>query len=391
MTMEHIASLKASLRRADLDALILRLPENIVMSFGTWPMNGFSFAVFTAADGPAALVAPSCENEEIGTCWTDDIRFFTWPRLDMPDPEEAVRTHLRDIAKRLKLSRARLGYEGSFACIAPAHNAGEVMAPCEAGNEYLKSILPAARWSDATELLYRERATKTAHDVRKLNIAHRVAALGLAAFQSAVKPGISEAALASLVYTECMTRGVEFRGVRHINVYPQISSGPNAHRAWRPVVSTGNRRIGSGETVVLELAVCVDGYWADVTRTKVAGRAKRIQKDAYAAVLAAQKTALRTIKAGVTAEQVHHAATRVLIDAGFADQVTHLTGHGVGFRYHEPEPFLMPGNRQKLRVGHVCTVEPGLYDRSWGGIRIEDNVVVTRTGMKNLTRADKTL
>lgn len=383
--MQRIAKMKTALRRANLDALILRLPEHIVMSFGTWPLNGFSYAVFTAEDGPIALIAPSCEDEEIGEVWTEDVRFFTWPRLNMPDPQQAIREELLDIAKRHTLTRARIGYEGSFDSLAATHNAAETMAPCEASIAFLTSTLPRARWSDATDLLYAQRVIKTPHDVSRLRLAHRVAAVGLKTFLSAARPGLSEAQLAAKVYTECLSRGVRFRGVRQVNVYPQISSGPNAHRAWRPIVTTGSRKIRSGEAVVLELAVCVDGYWADVTRVKLAGKAKPVQRDALAAVKAAQEAALEVIKAGVNAERPHQAATRVLIDAGFEKQITHLTGHGVGFRYHEPEPFLMPGNRQKLRRGHVSSVEPGLYDPAWGGVRWEDNIVVTADGVENLT------
>jgi Xaa-Pro aminopeptidase len=68
-----------------------------------------------------------------------------------------------------------------------------------------------------------------------------------------------------------------------------------------------------------------------------------------------------------------------------------LTGHGLGFRYHEPEPFLMPGNAMKLRAGHVCSIEPGLYAPAFGGVRLEDNVAVTAEGVENLTKTAKTL
>jgi len=360
-----------------------------VMSCGTWPLNGFSYAVVTARDGPAALVAPSCEDQELAGCWAPDVRLFVWPRLNMPDPLTAIGDHLRDIARRHGLTRARLGYEGSFESVAPAHNAGEVMVPCERSIAWLKAVLPGARWSDATDLLHALRATKTTAEIARLRVANKVAAFGLEAFRHGARPGITEAALAARVYEACLTRGVALPRVRHVNVFPQISSGPNAHRAWRPIVTTGKRALRAGETVVCELAVCVDGFWADTTRTQVAGRPSAVQRRALAAVLAAQAAAVKAIRAGVPASRPDEAARRVLEAAGFADEIVHLTGHGLGFRYHEPEPFLVAGNEQKLRAGHVCSVEPGLYSRAWGGIRIEDNVAVTPAGAELLTHATR--
>jgi len=81
----------------------------------------------------------------------------------------------------------------------------------------------------------------------------------------------------------------------------------------------------------------------------------------------------------------------VFIKAGFEKQIVHITGHGLGYCYHEPEPFLMPGNMLKLKKGHVCTVEPGLYDPAWGGIRLENNVAVTGDGAELLTRTSNKL
>ncbi|NOY42737.1 MAG: aminopeptidase P family protein [Planctomycetes bacterium] len=391
MDKDRIRRIKRALRDASLDALILRLPENIVMSFGVWPMNGFSYGVFTADAGPVAIVVPSCEDQEMVGGWAGEVRLFTWPRLGMDDPLQAIRVELHDIAQRHKLTRARIGYEGSFECVAPSHNAGEVMVPCERSVAYLQSILPSAKWRDATDLLHAQRATKTECEIAKLRVAHRVAGFGLKKFHDLVRPGIQEAELAGVVYTHCLTGGVRLRQVQHVNVYPQISSGPNAYRAWRPIVTTGKRRLRSGEIALLEMAVCVDGFWADVTRVKVAGNPKAIQKDAFHAVKTAQRAALRSIRSGVEAQQPHKVATKVLVDAGFEKDIVHLTGHGVGFRYHEPEPFLMPGNTLKLKKGHVCSVEPGLYNRSWGGIRLEDNIVVTADGVEILTKVPKVL
>ncbi|MBI4026543.1 MAG: aminopeptidase P family protein [Verrucomicrobia bacterium] len=391
MDQERIKRIKTSLRAARLDALVLRLPENIVMTCGVWPMNGFSYAVVTASDGPVALVAPSCEDEEMGGCWAKDMRFFIWPRLNMPDPLAAIRDHLQQIARQHGLTRARLGYEGSFEWVAPAHNAGELMVACESSITWLKATLTGARWSDATSVLNELRATKTKAEIARLRVAHQVAAFGLETFMRAVRPGMTEAELAASVYRECLTRGVTLDGVRHVNVYPQISSGPNAHRAWRPIVTTGRRKLKAGEIALLELAVCADGFWADTTRVKVAGQPTAVQRRAFEAVKAAQAAATKSIKAGVPALHPDKVASDILKAAGFADEIVHLTGHGLGFRYHEPEPFLVAGNEQKLRAGHVCSVEPGLYSRAWGGIRIEDNVAVTPDGVEILTNATKQL
>jgi Xaa-Pro dipeptidase len=388
---ERICRLQTALREAKLDALVLRLPENIVMSFGVWPMNGFSYAVFTAEAGPVALIAPSCEDEEMDGCWAGAPRYFVWPRLEMEDPLTAIGRELREVTKRHKLARARIGYEGSFECVAPAHNAGEAMVPCESSIAWLKSLLPQAKWRDAAGLLHEQRAVKTPAEIARLRLAHQVAGYGLKKFMAAVVPGMTEAQVAAMVYGECLTKGVKLREARHVNVYPQISSGPNAHRAWRPVVTTGNRRLRSGEIALLELAVCVDGFWADVTRVKAVGRPTALQKEIFATVKAAQHAALKTIAPGVEARTPHEAATRVLIEAGFEKFMVHLTGHGVGFRYHEPEPFLMPGNTQPLLIGHVCSVEPGLYDPSFGGIRIEDNIAVTANGAEVLSKAPRRL
>ena len=324
--------------------------------------------------------------------WGHDVRYFGWARLDVTaDPQEVIAGHLQEIARSLKVDRGRIGYEGGFTEMSPPHNAGELMVLGEPHKAYLAQVLPDARWQDATGLLYGLRARKTATEIERLRRSHEIASDGLVKFQQAVEPGVSEAQLAAAVYGECLSRGVETEGVRHVNVYPQVSSGHNAHRAWRPIVTTGARRLEDGQIALLELGLCVDGFWADVTRIKVAGKPNTLQQDAFEAVKAAQQAAIDTVKAGVPASAPHEVATESLKKSGMDQYMVHLTGHGLGFSYHEPEPFLMPGNDQPLEVGHVCSVEPGLYHESFGGIRIEDNVAVTESGADVLTGAPKIL
>lgn len=141
-------------------------------------------------------------------CWTDDVRFFVWPRLNMPDPLAAICNELGDIARRHGIARARIGYEANFECVAPAHNAGEVMAPCERSIAWLKAALPKAKWMDATTVLNGLRATKTEAEIERMRVANVVASFGHKAFFRKCRPGISEAQLAAAVYTECLVKGV---------------------------------------------------------------------------------------------------------------------------------------------------------------------------------------
>lgn len=140
------------------------------------------------------------------------------------------------------------------------------------------------------------------------------------------------------------------------------------------------------------------GYWADMTRTVVKGKAPDRLKAMYDAVLAAQERVLGMVREGVPANTVHSEALRVLESHGFRtgtvrgtpQGLIHSTGHGLGLEIHE-KPRLGSENREPLRAGNVVTVEPGLYYTRIGGVRIEDLVIVTKRGCRNLTKAEKFL
>ena len=166
-----------------------------------------------------------------------------------------------------------------------------------------------------------------------------------------------------------------------------VGSGPTGSQ---PHGRAGDRKIGAGELVVIDAGCTVDGYASDYTRTFATGPLNGRKKEAYETVLAAQETALAGIRAGLSGVDAD-ALARGVIDAGeFKGAMGHGLGHGLGLDVHE-DPRLSTESTDVLAPGNVVTVEPGIYVGGDFGIRIEDDVVVTDSGIENLTGFRKDL
>ena len=167
-----------------------------------------------------------------------------------------------------------------------------------------------------------------------------------------------------------------------------MQSGPNSADAGRFNRSTG-RRLENGELVLIELATCVNGYWSDLTRTSPVGTPKAEVARLLAVVGDAQHAALDAIRPGIPADHIDASARGKIAAQGLSAFFTHPTGHHVGFRYHDPGFLILPGESARLETGMVITIEPGVYvSESGGGARIEDNVLVTKSGHEVLSRIE---
>jgi Xaa-Pro dipeptidase len=144
------------------------------------------------------------------------------------------------------------------------------------------------------------------------------------------------------------------------------------------------REIRKGDLVVVDVGATYKFYRSDMTRTLVAGKPSEKQKKLYQTVKTAQKKAFEAVRANVKAKDVDAVARKIIADAGYGECFVHSLGHGVGLEVHEP-PTLSPDSKDVLAAGNVVTVEPGIYLVGYGGVRIEDTVLVQRNGAEKLT------
>jgi len=154
--------------------------------------------------------------------------------------------------------------------------------------------------------------------------------------------------------------------------------------------SATEKTLEPGDFVVMDFGVINEGYLCDMTRTVVVGRASEEQRRVYDAVRRAQELGTQLMKPGMIGKEVARRVTQIMIDAGYEKWCTTGIGHGVGLEIHE-EPFVGAESDFPLEVGHVVTVEPGIYIPGWGGVRIEDTVVVGEEGPHILTKSTKEL
>jgi Xaa-Pro aminopeptidase len=166
-----------------------------------------------------------------------------------------------------------------------------------------------------------------------------------------------------------------------------VAAGPNGAL---PHAEPGERRIGKGELVVFDMGAKLDGYCSDGTRTYAVGEPGERAREAYATVLAAQLAALEAIEAGIDGEALDGVAREQIAAAGYGECFGHGLGHGVGLEVHEA-PRLSPRSEDTLAAGEVVTIEPGVYLPGELGVRIEDLVVVTQDGCRDLSSLDKDL
>ena len=197
-----------------------------------------------------------------------------------------------------------------------------------------------------------------------------------------LRPGVSELEIAAEISYRQRCHGAEGDAFE-----PIIASGS---RGASPHARASAKRVKSGEFITLDFGCTVNGYCSDLTRTVGMGRIGRGRREAYATVLGAQREAIDVARAGMAASDLDAVARTRIVAGGLGRFFTHSLGHGLGLRIHE-RPRVSRLSTERLQVGSVITIEPGIYVPERYGVRIEDDVVLTSSGCTVLTTAPKEL
>ncbi len=246
----------------------------------------------------------------------------------------------------------------------------------------LMNLNSALSFEDIGTLLNKYRMLKTGEEIEALQKAATYSDKVYAAIAAEVKPGISEKAILSKIFSLI----AELDGTENDPYVIQVLNGPNTAN---PHGDAGDRLLQKGEPLSVDFGVCYAHYWSDCTRTFFAGKPSSQFETIYNVVLEAQEAAIKKIKPGVCISEIDIAARQVIEKAGYGEFFIHRTGHGIGLNIHE-EPKIHYRNNDLLLEGMTFTVEPGIYIPGLGGVRIEDDVLVTAEGVKVFSHYSKT-
>ena len=352
----RLSTFTAQLPDRELDAVLISAPENRRYLSGFSGSAGYLFIT-----GERAHLATDFRYSEQATAQAAHFNV------------EQVRSGWDWLIAQLKESGAkRLGFE-SQAMTVGTYN-GLLNAITEDTELSGVSLFPVADLTDG------QRSIKDSGELALLQRAIDASDLAMEQVCSTITEGMTEREVAwrmEMAMRDAGADGISFDTI--------VAAGPNGAMAHHMPT---DRVIRRGEPIVIDMGARVAGYCSDITRTVVVGEPDEMFHKVYDIVLSAQLTAINTVQTGMTGEEADGLARDIIAEAGYGDNFGHSLGHGVGLAVHE-NPRVGPRSQDPLELNTVFTVEPGIYISGWGGIRIEDIVILREDGATPLSKASK--
>ncbi len=378
LDQEKWTRVRRVMNEKDLSALVVRAPDNIVYLTNYWTMKGYDIVVFPRDGEPILIVVEPQFREAQRTAWNKDVRYFNFYHPSDPRPPTARALEMcLDVLREKKLT-GRVGVEFSQGSQICDRMVGE---PTLYTQGYFDAIRAAARETvDATPILAELRMIKTPQEIERMRLANDLAAIGMSYARQNVRPGMKESEVAAMIEGHIHSVGVGYKDkVAMARAFTLVWSG----KGIATFTATSNRPVQEHEPTLVEIWVCADGYWTDLTKNICPGTLSPEYTRLLELLLGIFREASGVVRDGAPLGGIDRVIRMRIDEAGYKGQPSHPVAHGVGARAHEP-PYSHKAAPGTMKKNMVLAIEPGIYWEGGGGLRLEDNFLVTETGSEKL-------
>src|SRR5229473_6294673 len=373
-----LSRVRALMKEQDLDALVVRAPDNIVYLTNYWCMKGYDAVIFPREGEPTLIALEPQQADAERNSWTKDILYFKgYDERDPRPPQFRAWDRAYEVLKQRGLTD-KVAVELNMGTQSADRMVGEpttfMMSYFESFNKFCGEVV------DATPLLNEARSIKTVQEVERMRLANELAALAMDYTREHMRPGMKESEVGGMYEGFVHGLGVGYKGkVEMARAFTLVWSG----KGIRTFTATGDRPIQTNEPTLFEIWVCVDGYWTDLTKNACPGELTPRYHKLTDLLLAIFAEATGFARDGAPLPELDRLIRARIAEGGYPGQPSHPICHGVGARAHEP-PYAHQAGGGTIRKGMVLSIEPGVYWPGGGGLRIEDCFHITADGNEKL-------
>ncbi len=367
-----LGRVRALMEDRGLDALVVRAPDNVLYLTNFWGMKGYDVCVFPREGDPVLVCLEASEEDAERMAWTSDFRLFAG--YDPSDPRPPLARAL-EIARSATAEYGTVALELSLGTQATDRMVGE---PTTFTADWFAAFGAA---EDATPLLAEVRAIKTGQEIERMRLANDIAAAAMEHCKLVIQPDLTEAHIAAEWEGFVHGEGTGWEGKVELALgFSLVWSGPGI----QTFTATTSRPVVEGEPTLFEIWVCADGYWCDHTKNLVVGELTPAYRELDERLMALYADAVDFAQPGASLPELDRRIRAGIAAMGYPGQPSHPICHGVGARAHEP-PYAHQAGVGEIREGMVLAIEPACYIEGGGGLRVEDNFLITSEGAEKLS------
>ena len=375
---QKLNRVQAMMKDQDLTALVVRAPDNVLYLTNYWCMKGYDAVVFPREGDPTLIVLEPQLADAQRNCWTKDLRLFKGYHERDPRPPQY---RALDIAIGVLKERGltdKVAVELNMGTQSADRMVGEPTTPTQSYFDAFRKI--SGQVVDATPLLNEARAIKTSQEIERMRFANELAALAMEHTREHMRPGMKESEVGGMYEGFVHGLGVGYKGkVEMARAFTLVWSGEGI----RTFTATGDRPIQQTEPTLFEIWVCTDGYWTDLTKNACPGELKPEYHKLLDLLLRLFNEAASFSHDGASFPELDRLIRARIAEGGYPGQPSHPICHGVGARAHE-FPYAHQAGGGTIKKGMVLAIEPGIYWPQGGGLRLEDNFLITEKGNEKL-------